>query len=225
MRRDLHMEVSGLILTSAFLSHISTPRTASTATSYSTRVGRCDEMIKRGSLGRLRIVRHAIREDLLQFGLPALTVFTIELWFCRDGLPGFWSTLWSVITHPQRLLQFPAHSSIGLAAILIGFAFLLLGQITLGRNYSGTVVIREGHQLITHGIYRFTRNPMYLVDFLFVLGLPVYVASLNGFLMGLVLIPLFLNRIRLEERLLAEEFQGAYQAYKERTKRLIPFIY
>jgi protein-S-isoprenylcysteine O-methyltransferase Ste14 len=182
-------------------------------------------MIKRGSPDKLRIVRHAIREDLLQFALPALTVFTIELWFCRYGLPGIWSTLWGLITHPQRLLQFPAHSSIGLVAFLIGFAFLLLGHITLGRNYSGTVVIREGHQLITHGIYRFTRNPMYLGVFLILLGLPVYVASLYGFLTGLVLIPLFLNRIRLEERLLAEQFQGAYQAYKGRTKRLIPFIY
>jgi protein-S-isoprenylcysteine O-methyltransferase Ste14 len=87
------------------------------------------------------------------------------------------------------------------------------------------VVIREDHQLITHGIYRFTRNPMYLGLIMGVTGLPVYAASLYGFFASLVLIPIILNRIRLEEKLLTEEFQDAYQSYKETTKKLIPFIY
>ena len=102
---------------------------------------------------------------------------------------------------------------------------MIIGQVTLRRNYSGTVVIREDHQLITHGIYRFTRNPMYMGLIMVVTGLPVYVASLYGFLTSLVLIPIILNRIRLEEKLLTAEFQEAYQKYKETTKKLIPFIY
>jgi protein-S-isoprenylcysteine O-methyltransferase Ste14 len=56
-------------------------------------------------------------------------------------------------------------------------------------------------------------------------GLPVYAASLYGFLASLVLIPIILNRIRLEEELLTEEFQDAYQKYRESAKKLIPFIY
>lgn len=102
---------------------------------------------------------------------------------------------------------------------------MIIGQVTLRRNYSGTVVIREDHQLITHGIYRFTRNPMYMGLIMVVTGLPVYTASLYGFLTSLVLIPIILNRIRLEEKLLTAEFQEAYQKYKETTKKLIPFIY
>ena len=102
---------------------------------------------------------------------------------------------------------------------------MVVGQATLWRNYSGTVIIREDHQLITHGIYRFTRNPIYLGAFMVFIGLPVYAASLYGFLTSLVLIPVFLNRIRLEEELLTEEFQGAYQKYRETTRKLIPFIY
>jgi len=183
-------------------------------------------MTKRESLTKLRIVRNAIREDLLQFALPAITVFFIELLFCsRDGLTDFWGTLWGLMRHPQRLSLLPLHSIIGLAVVLIGFVVLLAGQLTLGLNHVSTVAIREGHQLITHGIYRYTRNPMYLGVLLIVLGLPVYVASLYGFLTGLVLIPIFLNRIRLEERLLREEFGDRYEAYGARTKRLIPFIY
>jgi len=102
---------------------------------------------------------------------------------------------------------------------------MLVGQTTLWRNYSGTVLIREDHQLITHGIYRFTRNPIYLGGIMAITGIPVYVASLYGFLSSLVLIPIVLNRIRLEERLLTEEFQDAFVSYKETTRKLIPFIY
>ena len=116
-------------------------------------------------------------------------------------------------------------SIVGLAAIMIGLTIMIVGQVTLFRNYSATVVIREDHQLITHGIYRFTRNPMYLGLIMVVIGLPVYVASLYGGVTMLVLIPIILNRIRLEERLLTEEFQEAFRKYKETTKKLIPFIY
>ncbi len=121
--------------------------------------------------------------------------------------------------------MFPVQSIIGLALVMIGFIIMLVGQATLWRNYSGTVLIRVDHQLVTHGIYRFTRNPIYLGALIVFTGLPVYVASLYGFLTSLVLIPIILNRIRLEEKLLSEEFQDAYQKYKETTKKLIPFIY
>lgn len=69
---------------------------------------------------------------------------------------------------------------------------MIVGQATLFRNYSGLVIIREDHQLITHGIYRFTRNPIYLGTIMVFIGLPVYVASLYGFLTMLVLVPIFL---------------------------------
>ena len=113
----------------------------------------------------------------------------------------------------------------GLALFIIGLIIMIIGQVTLRRNYSGTVVIREDHQLITHGIYRFTRNPMYMGLIMVATGLPVYTASLYGFLTSLILSPIILNRIRLEEKLLTAEFQEAYQKYKETTKKLIPFIY
>ena len=58
-----------------------------------------------------------------------------------------------------------------------------------------------------------------------VLGLPMFVESLYGFLTMLLLIPVVLKRIRLEDRLLTEQFQDAYQNYKDTTKKLIPFVY
>ena len=183
-------------------------------------------MAKNGFLKRHGIVRNAIREDLLQFAVPGIIVLISELLFCvSDGLSGIWGTLWSLIKHPQTLSRFSAQSILGLALFVIGLTTMCVGQVTLFRNYSGTVVIRENHQLITHGIYRFTRNPMYLGLIMVFVGLPVYGASLYGFLTSLVLIPIILNRIRLEEKLLTEEFQDGFQKYKETTKKLLPFIY
>ena len=57
------------------------------------------------------------------------------------------------------------------------------------------------------------------------IGIAVYASSLFGHLTMLALIPVFLNRIRIEERMLTEEFGDAYRTYKEATSKLIPFIY
>jgi protein-S-isoprenylcysteine O-methyltransferase Ste14 len=185
-----------------------------------------EKMAKRGFLERHGVVRNSIRKDLIQFALPALMVFIIELQFCvREGLADFWGTVWGLIKQPGNLSLLPAQSIIGLALFFTGLTIMLVGQTTLWRNYSGTVLIREDHQLITHGIYRFTRNPIYLGGIMAITGIPVYAASLYGFLSSLVLIPIILNRIRLEERLLTEEFQDAFVRYKETTRKLIPFIY
>ena len=187
-------------------------------------------MAKKDFYKKYGIARNAIRDDILQFAIPGMTVFFIELLFCdsdgaRNGLSRFWGIVWGLVKQPQNLSMFSVQSIIGLTLVIIGLIIMIVGQVTLWRNYSGTVVIREDHQLITHGIYRLTRNPIYLGLIMVVTGLPVYVASLNGFLTSLILTPIILNRIRLEEKLLTEEFQDAYQKYKETTKKLIPFIY
>ncbi len=187
-------------------------------------------MANNGFLKRHGIVRNAIKKDLLFFGIPAITVFSIGLAFCasagtKAGLTNFWGIVWGLIKHPQDLFTFPTHAIVGLATTMIGFTIMIVSQATLWRNYSGTVVIRENHQLITHGIYRFTRNPIYLGLIAVAFGLPVFVGSLSGLVTMLFLIPIIFYRIRLEEKLLTEEFQDAFRKYKETTKKLIPFIY
>jgi protein-S-isoprenylcysteine O-methyltransferase Ste14 len=183
-------------------------------------------MAKHGFLKRHGIVRNDIKKDIVQFALPGITVIIIELIFCiRDGLSGFWGIIWGIIKQPQTLSTFSLHNIIGLALFIFGLIIMVVGQITLWRNYSATVVIRKDHKLITHGIYRFTRNPIYLGAFMVFTGLPVYILSLYGFITSLVLIPILLNRIRLEERLLTAEFGIAYQHYKKNVRKLIPFLY
>jgi protein-S-isoprenylcysteine O-methyltransferase Ste14 len=109
---------------------------------------------------------------------------------------------------------------------IIGFAIAFTALFTLKRFYASTLVARVDHQLITHGIYRFVRHPAYLgVLLVCVVALPVYSSSAWGFLVLSLLIPIFLGRIRMEERLLIEHFGDEYREYEASTRKLIPFVY
>ncbi len=177
---------------------------------------------------RLGIARHALKKDLLFFFLPWLTVFYLGLRLCGshgDGLTGLWGTIWEVIKHPAQLFALPWQRMVGLPLFVIGLSIMLVSQVTLWQNYSSFVLIHKDHQLVTHGIYRFTRNPIYLGAIMVFAALPAYAASLYGFLTMLLIIPILLFRIGMEEEMLAEHFGAEYEAYRHSTKRLIPFLW
>lgn len=170
-------------------------------------------MAKSGSRSRSEVIRSEIKRDLLFFGLPAFVVFSVGLMVCaRDGL--------------YDGIVFSVAEIAGLTLLVAGLTIMLIGQATLKRFYSGTLVIRRDHKLVTHGIYRFTRHPIYLGAIMGVcIGIPLFALSLYGFLILSVLVPIVLNRIRMEEGMLTEEYGDAYRSYQERTSKLIPFIY
>src|SRR6266481_3366029 len=86
--------------------------------------------------------------------------------------------------------------------------------------------VREGHQLITDGIYRRIRHPMYSAFWLWALAqalvLPNWVAGFAG-LAGFGI--LFFGLIAEEERMMLEAFGGRYRDYMARTYRVIPLIF
>ena len=183
-------------------------------------------MVNRGFLAKHGVVKHEVRKDLLQFAIPALVVFTAGLIFsARDGWGGLPSTVWKLIRHPQNLSRLSVRNLAGLVRIIGGFAIIAVALGKIRRSYASTLVIREDHELVTRGIYRFTRHPIYLGVIMVVLGVPVHASSLYGFLTMSALLPIFLNRIRIEEGLLTEAFGEAYRSYQQRTSRLIPFVY
>ena len=179
-----------------------------------------------GFLSRHGIVRNAVRKDMLFFALPAIVVLIIGLLVsARDGYDGMVETLWSLIWHPQNLHLLSVPNIVGLVMLVIGLTVALVAVGTLKRFYASTLVIREDHQLITHGVYRHVRHPIYFGVIVAIFSAPVYASSLYGFLVLSMLVPIILNRIRMEERMLTEEFGDAYREYKKTTKKLIPYIY
>ncbi len=162
-------------------------------------------------------MRQTIRTDLLRFGLPAALAL----------VTGMSASGWDAVSRQQPLSTYAlsAHGVVGLAQIAGGLAVMVSAQVSLHRFYSSTLVIREGHQLITRGLYRYVGHPIYFGGIVGCLGPPMYVGSVKGLLLMLALVPCIIGRIRREEAMLTEEFGAAYQAYAASTRRLIPFLY
>ena len=114
----------------------------------------------------------------------------------------------------------------GVAAYALGLWLLHRSHVDLGRNWSNTLQIREGHRVVTEGVYRRIRHPMYAALLLFSLGqalvVPNWLAG-PGFLASLAL--LVALRLGPEERLMLETFGPTYADYRSRTRRLLPGIW
>ncbi|WP_414474090.1 protein-S-isoprenylcysteine O-methyltransferase [Microvirga sp. M2] len=119
----------------------------------------------------------------------------------------------------------PAQAYIGIAAVVSALAMFRITHKALGRNWSVTLEVRERHKLVTDGVYRYIRHPMYTAFWLWAIAqallLPNLVAGLSG-IVGFG--TLYMFRIAKEERLMTEAFGAAYQDYMARTTRLIPWL-
>jgi protein-S-isoprenylcysteine O-methyltransferase Ste14 len=175
---------------------------------------------------RQRIVRSEIRKDLLFFAVPALLLFTSGLVVSgKDGYDGLLPVIWKIIREPNTRDQHTTLNFVGLGLFIFGLTIALIAYGTLRHSYSSTLIIREDHQLLTYGIYRYTRHPIYLGVLIAIFGVPVYASSWAGMVIMACLIPIFLYRIKIEEELLIAEFGTTYQEYKETTSKLIPFMH
>ena len=67
----------------------------------------------------------------------------------------------------------------GLAMFAVGIGFALVAVGTLKRFYAPTLLTRPDHRLVTHGVYRIVRHPIYLGVLVAILGVPVYALLLG----------------------------------------------
>lgn len=120
----------------------------------------------------------------------------------------------------------PAAFIAGISCFSLGLWLLHRSHADLGTNWSITLEVQEKHQLVNQGIYRHVRHPMYLALLLYASGqalvLPNWVAG-PSYLVALAL--LIALRVGPEERMMVEEFGKEYEAYKARTKRLVPGVW
>lgn len=93
---------------------------------------------------------------------------------------------------------------------------------SLGNNVTPTVAIRQGHELVTKGPYRWIRHPLYTFGFLAMFSLAVTLDNWFIILTSLITINAILLRTPLEETKLVEEFGDEYRRYMQRTGRFFP---
>jgi len=139
--------------------------------------------------------------------VPLLYLFTSWLDFANYNLPG-WSG-WAG------------------TAVFAGAIFMLWrSHADLGRNFSATLQITGRHSLVTSGVYRRIRHPMYTAHLLWAIAQGLLLANwIAGWSFLLLSIPLYLMRIPKEEQMMLEYFGDQYRAYISRTGRLIPRIW
>lgn len=113
----------------------------------------------------------------------------------------------------------------GLALMVVGAILRVGPMFVLGRRFTWPLASQESHPLMTSGFYRHVRHPSYLGAFLGGIGWVLVFRSGLGLLLVALLLPAFLPVLHAEEALLVEEFGEAYEAYRDRTWRLVPFLY
>jgi protein-S-isoprenylcysteine O-methyltransferase Ste14 len=107
------------------------------------------------------------------------------------------------------------------ALIAIGMGIAISGIVSLRRNFG---IFPEARGLVTNGLYRYVRHPLYLGEMIAGLGLTLGTTWLPAFGLFAVQCGLLYWRTVLEERALTASFP-AYPDYRRRTCRLIPGIY
>ena len=134
-----------------------------------------------------------------------------------------------VATGAPRVADYPFHPALGWLGTAV-FAAALYGfyrtHRDLGRFWSVTLEIRQTHRLVTTGVYRHVRHPMYAAFFLWAIAqallLPNWIAGPAG-LIGFG--TLFALRVGREERMMEAAFGEAYRAYAARTWRVMPGVW
>lgn len=114
----------------------------------------------------------------------------------------------------------------GLGLMVAGIAVRWTAIHALGKFFTGRVQIREGHTLLTTGIYSRLRHPAYAGSLLAYFGLGL--AFSNWWTLACSVLPYLVAlgyRIHVEEGVLQETFGSAYAHYAQTTSRIVPWVY
>lgn len=148
--------------------------------------------------------------DMLAFAgmeiIPLIYILTPWLDFADYALPAW-----------ARWLGLP---------LMAGALWLLWhAHADLGRNWSPTLQIMESHALVTGGVYRHIRHPIYAAVWLMGLAQLLLLANwIAGPARLLLFLPVYLVRVPREERMMLDHFGNEYRAYMDRTGAIIPHL-
>lgn len=112
---------------------------------------------------------------------------------------------------------------LGVFLLTCALFIFVRAHIDLKANWSPTLEIRQDHTLVTNGIYRFIRHPMYASQWLWVIA---QILLLQNWLAGpldlLFFIIFYTLRVQVEEKMMLDTFGDEYRVYMEKTGGVIP---
>jgi protein-S-isoprenylcysteine O-methyltransferase Ste14 len=124
-----------------------------------------------------------------------------------------------------QALAEPADAAIrlvGIALLLASGLFEVWGIRSMGRQMASAAEVRPDTVLVTGGAFGVVRHPLYLSVLLLWAGGALSLLSWAMAVAWLLLVPAFVARARVEERLLSRHFGEAYSAYAARVPMLLP---
>jgi len=113
---------------------------------------------------------------------------------------------------------------VGAALTVAGLLLAVWARVHIGKNWSGMVTIKEGHELITSGPYAIVRHPIYTGLLLAFAGSALARAEWRGALALFIAFVALWRKLRFEERWMREQFGETYLIYSRRVAALIPFL-
>ena len=142
-------------------------------------------------------------------------LIAIALLSIRIPLPWLYVQLW-----PQGYLPF----WLGAALTVAGLLFAVWAREHLGRNWSRSVTIKQGHELITTGPYAVVRHPIYTGILTGFLGMAIAISQVRGFIVVVLIFVVFWVKLRMEEKWMRSQFGETYATYARQTAALVPYL-
>jgi protein-S-isoprenylcysteine O-methyltransferase Ste14 len=120
---------------------------------------------------------------------------------------------------------FPRSDALYLSGVLLvaaGLLFACWARYVLGRNWSGVVTVKQDHELIRSGPYRYVRHPIYTGLLLAFVGTALARDEWRGVLAVFIVYVALWRKYRLEERWMTEQFGDAYRRFRDEVPALLP---
>ncbi len=113
---------------------------------------------------------------------------------------------------------------LGAALTVAGLVFAVWAREHLGRNWSRSVTIKQGHELITTGPYGVVRHPIYTGILTGFLGMAIAISQVRGFIAFVLVFLALWTKLRREEQWMRSQFGETYAAYAHQTAALVPYL-
>jgi protein-S-isoprenylcysteine O-methyltransferase Ste14 len=114
---------------------------------------------------------------------------------------------------------------LGVIITAAGLGFAIWARTYLGRNWSGVVSVKVGHELIRSGPYRWVRHPIYSGMILAMVGTALARHQVRGVVAVVLLYAGFKIKSRIEEQTMAATFGPEYADYMSGTGAIVPRLW
>jgi len=110
----------------------------------------------------------------------------------------------------------------GLLLTALGVGISIWARLSLGANWSGMVTLKNNHELVREGLYRWIRHPIYTGILLGMIGTAMIRGHLRGWIGMAIVFAGFYLKARREERFLHEEFGAGFEEHSRQTGMFLP---